>query len=92
MLVDAVSSCRFITMAKSESLIETLTMMTNAENRPSLTARIYTADRIKTSNPTVSQTMDRIRVAITKGKKISFHYIDYTPKKQRVLRRANPFR
>ena len=55
MLVDAVSSCRFITKAKSEALIEKLTMMTNEENRPSLTAKVFTTDRIKTSNPTVSR-------------------------------------
>ena len=59
MLVDAVSSCRFITKGKSEALIEKLTLMTNAENRPALTAKVFTADRIKTSNPTVSQTMER---------------------------------
>ena len=88
MLVDAVSSCRFITKGKSEALIEKLTLMTNVENRPSLTAKVFTTERIKTTNPTVSQTMDMIRIAIDKGKKVSFHYIDYTPKKERVLRRG----
>ena len=87
MLVDAVSSCRFITKAKSEALIEKLTMMTNKENRSSLTAKVFTTDRIKTTNPTVSQTMDKIRIAIDDGKKVSFHYIDYTPEKKKVLRR-----
>ena len=87
MLVDAVSSCRFITKAKSEALIGKLTLMTNAENRPSLTAKVFTTDRIKTTNPTVSQTMDKIRIAIDGGKKVSFHYIDYTPEKKKVLRR-----
>ena len=85
MLVDAVSSCRFITKAKSEALIEKLTMMTNEENRSSLTAKVFTTDRIKTSNPTVSQTMDKIRIAIDGRKKVSFHYIDYTPKKRRCF-------
>ena len=87
MLVDAVSSCRFITKAKSEALIGKLTLMTNAENRPSLTAKVFTTGRIKTTNPTVSQTMDKIRIAIDGGKKVSFHYIDYTPEKKKVLRR-----
>ena len=88
MLVDAVSSCRFITKSKSEALIEKLTMMTNEENRPSLTAKVFTTDRIKTSNPTVSQTMDKIRIAIDNGKTVAFHYIDYTPEKKKVLRRG----
>ena len=91
MLVDAMSSCRFITKTKSEALIEKLTMMTNEANRPSLTAKVFTTDRIKTSNPTVSQTMDKIRIAIDERKKISFHYIDYTPEKKRILRRGGQF-
>ncbi len=86
MLVDAVSSSRFITKNKSDILIEKLTKLTNEENRPSLTAKIFTADQIKTTNPRVFLTIDIICRAITAGKKISFHYIAYTPQKQRVLR------
>ena len=86
MLVDAVSSARFITKAKSDTLIEKLTMLTNEENRGSLTARIFTADQIKTTNPRVFQTIDIICTAIDLGKKISFRYISYTPQKERVLR------
>ena len=86
MLVDAVSSSRFITKAKSDVLIEKLTKLTNEENRSALTAKIYTADQIKTTNPRVFLTIDTICKAIDSGKKISFHYISYTPEKQRVLR------
>lgn len=86
MLVDAVSSSRFITKAKSDTLIEKLSMLTNEENRASLTARIFTADQIKTTNPRIFQTIDTICKAIDSGKKISFHYISYTPEKERVLR------
>ena len=50
MLVDAVSSSRFLTKAKSNLLIEKITMLTNEKNRSSLTAKIFTADQIKTSN------------------------------------------
>ena len=88
MLVDAVSSSRFITKAKSDALIEKLTMLTNEENRASLTARIFTADQIKTTNPRIFQTIDTICKAIDSGKKISFHYISYTPEKEMVLRDA----
>lgn len=86
MLVDAVSSSRFITKAKSDTLIKKLTELTNEQNRPSLTAKIYTADQIKTTNPVVFQTVDTICKAIDAGKKISFHYYSYTPEKQRVFK------
>ncbi len=86
MLVDAVSSSRFITKAKSDTLIKKLTELTNEQNRPSLTAKIYTADQIKTTNPIVFQTVDTICKAIDTGKKISFRYYSYTPEKQRVYK------
>ncbi len=86
MLVDAVSSSRFITKAKSDTLIKKLTELTNEQNRPSLTAKIYTADQIKTTNPVVFQTVDTICKAIDSGKKISFRYYFYTPEKQRVFK------
>ena len=86
MLVDAVSSSRFITKEKSDQLILKLSQMTNAESRDSLTARIYTEDRLKTSNPNIFVNMDVIRKAIDDGRKISFHYWNYTPTKERILR------
>ena len=86
MLVDAVSSSRFITKAKSDTLIKKLTELTNEQNRLSLIAKIYTADQIKTTNPVVFQTVDTICKAIDAGKKISFHYYSYTPDKRRVFK------
>ena len=86
MLVDAVSSSRFITKAKSDTLIKKLTELTNEQNRPSLTAKVFTADQIKTTNPVVFQTVDTIYRAIDIGKKITFHYYSYTPEKQRVFK------
>ena len=67
MLVDAVSSSRFITMGKSEMLISKLAKLTNEQNRAALTARIFTADRIKTSNTVVFHTTDTICRAMEDG-------------------------
>lgn len=86
MLIDAVSSSRFLTKAKSDLLIEKITKLTNEENRSSLTAKIFTADQIKTSNTAVFIATDIICRAIEAGKKVQFHYVDYTPEKQKVLR------
>ncbi len=86
MLVDAVSSSRFITAEKSDVLVEKLSQLTNEENRASLTAKIYTADRLKTSNTNVLVNIDVIEKAIDSKKKLSFHYWDFTPDKKKVLR------
>jgi len=86
MLIDAVSSSRFLTKTKSDLLIEKITTLTNEENRSSLTAKIFTADQIKTSNTAVFIATDIICKAIEAEKKVQFHYVDYTPEKQKVLR------
>ncbi len=86
LLVDAVSSSRFITAEKSELLIEKLSQLTNAENRDGLVARIYTGDRLKTTNPNVLVNIDTIYNAIRDKKKITFHYWDYAPNKEKVLK------
>lgn len=87
LLVDAVSSSRFITTEKSEMLINKLTQLTNEENRSSLISRIYTADRLKTSNTNILVNIDVVYKAIQNKKKISFHYWDCTPDKEKVFRR-----
>ncbi len=86
MLVDAVSASQFITKAKSDTLIEKLGKLTNEQNRSSLSAKMFTAEQIKTTNPTVFQTIDTICRAIDAKRKISFRYFSYTPEKQRVLK------
>ena len=86
MLVDAVSSSRFITMGKSEKLIEKLAKLTNEQNRSALTAKIFTADRIKTRNTAVFNTTDTICRAIDGGRKIRFHYWNYNQRKEHILR------
>ena len=86
MLVDAVSSSRFITTARSEALIEKLSQLTSKWNRNVLTAKIYASDRIKADNPTVFLATDTLCKAMDEKKKVSFHYWIYTPEKQKVLR------
>ena len=97
LLMDAVSSSRFITEEKSTLLTEKLSLMTNEENRQLLTSRTFIADRLKTTNHNVLALIDTIFQAIYERRKVSFHYWDYTPKKERVLRHdgelyvASPF-
>ncbi len=86
LLIDAVSSSRFITAEKSELLIRKLAQLTNEENRKDLVARIYTSERLKTTNPNVLVNIDTIYNAIRDRRKISFHCWDYTPDKKRILK------
>ncbi len=86
LLVDAVSSSRFITAEKSEMLMNKLSQLTNVENRGNLVARIHASGRLKTSNKNIFANIDTIYNAIRHQRKISFRYWDYSPNKEKVLR------
>lgn len=86
MLVDAVSSSRFISAEKSDILISKLTSMTSKYEADGLTAKIFTADRIKADNGKIFITTDVVGRAIEEQKKVSFQYYDYLPTKEKVLR------
>lgn len=85
-LVDAVSSSRFITAAKSETLIQKLTELTSEHSREYLLHSAFSADRLKTDSIGIFLIIDAVNEAITKRKKISFQYIDYLPDKTEILR------
>lgn len=86
MLVDAVSSSRFISAEKSEALIQKLTSLTSRYEAEDLTAKVFTADRIKADNGKIFLTTDVVSRAIEQEKKVSFQYYDYLPSKEKVLR------
>ena len=86
MLVDAVSSCRAITRERSAALVEKLTRLASAWSRPSLTARVYTADRVHTEHAGTFRSTDTLCAAIAAGRQVTFRYIDYVPGQGKVLR------
>lgn len=86
MLIDAVSSSRFISTEKSEVLISKLTSLASKYEAENLTAKIFTADRIKADNGKIFLITDLVSRAIECGKKVSFQYYDYLPTKEKVLR------
>ncbi len=63
-----------------------LASMSIEKKRSQLTAKTFTADRIKTESPEIFSAIDCIGEAIEQGKQISFQYIDYLPDKTMVLR------
>jgi predicted DNA-binding transcriptional regulator YafY len=86
LLVDAVSSSRFISAGKSENLIEKLTSLASVYQKEQITPRLFTADRIKTDNPQLYYVVDKLIEAVLSGKKVRFQYQEYDAEKQKVLR------
>lgn len=86
LLIDAVSSSQFISIKKSQELIDKICGLTSLHEAKKLTARVYTTERIKTDNPHLLYIVDAINDAIAQGKKISFQYQEYNADKQLVLK------
>lgn len=86
LLIDAVSSSKFITEKKSKELIEKLTTLTSEYNAEKLRRHITVEDRVKSENEKALYILDSINEAIDKGCKIRFQYADYNIRKRKVLR------
>ena len=85
-LIDAVSSSKFITEKKSKELIEKLLSLTTEYSAEKLRRHVYTEGRVKSENEKGYYIVDEINKAIDEGKKIRFQYADYSTKKRKVLR------
>jgi Predicted transcriptional regulator len=86
LLVDAVSSSRFISAGKSELLIKKLTSLASVYQKEHITPRIFTADRIKTDNIQLYYVVDKLIEAVQSGKKVRFQYQEYDSEKKKILR------
>ena len=86
LLIDAVSSSRFITAKKSRELAKKLGNLTSQYQRKDLKRNIHATHRAKTDNEEIYYTVDVVNSAINSRKKISFQYTEYTPKEGKVLR------
>lgn len=86
LLVDAVSSSRFISTGKSDALIKKISSMASVYQREQIAPRIYTADRIKTDNTQLYYVIDKLIEAVIEKKKVRFQYQEYDADKNKVLR------
>ena len=84
-LVDAISSSKFITQRKSDELIAKLLTLTNSQNAAKLRRHIYVAGRTKSDNESGYYIVDAINDAIDTKRKISFRYTDFDVAKQRYI-------
>ena len=86
LLVDAVSSSRFITQKKSRDISKKLLKLASVHDRDDLKRNIYATNRIKSRNESLLYTVDAVNKAITSKRKVSFQYYDYTAEKKKILR------
>lgn len=86
LLLDAVCSSRFITQKKSRQLTKKLTDLASNSQKKELERHVYPTNRVKPRNECIYYTVDRINDAISRKKKISFQYTEYTAEKKKVFR------
>lgn len=86
LLVDAVSSSRFITSKKSRNLIKKLEQLSGKFDAGKLQRQVYVAGRIKTENESIYYNIDCIHGAIQNHKQIEFDYLEWNIKKELVIR------
>ena len=86
LLIDAVSSSRFITQKKSEQLVKKLTELASVNQKSELKRHLYATNRVKASNESIYYTVDTINQAITQKRKITFKYTEYDGEKNIVFR------
>lgn len=86
LLLDAVSSSRFITQKKSRELARKIGDQASEYQRKELRRNIVAMHRVKANNEQIYYTVDTVNEAINRRKKISFKYTEYTPELKKVFR------
>ena len=86
LLIDAVSSSRFITKKKSAELSKKLSGLASEPQKKELRRQIQATNRVKSNNESIYYMVDTINDAINRRRKIKFQYYDYSPELKPVLR------
>ena len=85
LIVDAISSSKFITQRKSDELITKLLTLTSVANAAKLRRHIYVAGRVKSDNEQGYYIVDALNEAIDTRRKIQFAYTDFDVNKNRYV-------
>ena len=88
MIVDAIQAARFISESKSVALIEKISSLASPYQAEQLKRSLYVEGKAKTTNETVNYTVDLLQSAIQSQMAIEFQYIEYTPRKEKVLKNS----
>ena len=91
LLIDAVSSSKFITEKKSKDLIRKLTTLTSEYNAEKLRRHVTVEGRVKSENEKAYYILDAVNDAIDKGCKIRFQYTEYSNRKRKAMRNAGEY-
>lgn len=83
-LVDAVSAAQFIPQARSEELIRKLSVMAGPSHTEELVPQILVSEHVKAKNKNMIYSVQAIRKAIERDRKITFRYLQYNTDKQQV--------
>lgn len=83
-LVDAVSAAQFIPQKRSEELIAELSVMAGPSHVKELRPQILVSEHVKAKNKNMIYTVQEIRRAIDRNKKIRFRYLEYNTDKKQV--------
>ena len=86
LLIDAVSSARFISTKRSGELIRRLSGLVSRHQAEGLERRVHTSGRAKSDNPAVYYTVDQIFRAMDGDRKVSFQYTEFDADRKKVLR------
>jgi len=86
LLVDAVSSSRFITKKKSSALGKKLAQLASESQRKELRRHIQATNRVKSENEAIYYSVNTVNEAIGRRKKIQFQYTEFGPDLKEVLR------
>ena len=85
-LADAVASCKFLTIKKSNELIRKLQTLTSDHKAAQLRRSIYVDNRTKTFNESIYYNINTIQNGIYGEREITFKYFEYDPDKKKQLR------
>lgn len=91
LLIDAISSSKFITEKKSKDLIRKLTTLTSEYNAEKLRRHVTVEGRVKSENERAYYILDAVNNAIDKGCKIRFQYTEYSNRKRKSMKNAGEY-
>ena len=83
-LVDAVSAAQFIPESRSRELIQKLSVMAGPSHMKELVPQILISEHVKAKSRNMIYSVQAIRKAIERDKKISFRYLQHNTEKQQV--------
>lgn len=87
LLVDVIQASRFLSLKKSRELISKIEGLAGSHAARHLQRQVYVANRVKTENESIYNTVDFIHRAIQDNVQISFRYFEWTVHKQMRFKR-----